>query len=150
MLIFPEGPLNRTFINFKEKPMWHIPTIIWGTGGDSAREQGVLEGLFRCQNLARLSSLAWPAKMFGIFHNIVWINPRTFWPTQDISVYTWLPPRRRGKREGCGGRWVERESRKVTSLRWAGCSDLTGEGKEALTLVYLVALAFILLNISSL
>ena len=45
---------------------------------------------------------------------------------------------------------MERESRKVTSLRWAGCSDLTGEGKGALALVYLVVLAFIPLNISSL
>jgi len=65
-------------------------------------------------------------------------------------LHTWLPPRRRGKREGCGGRWVERESRKVTSLRWAGCSDLTGEGKEVLALMYLVVLAFIPLSISSL
>lgn len=97
--------------------------------------------------LARLSSLGWPAKMFEISHNIVWRNPRT-WPTQDISVYTWLASRRKGKREGREEGSGERESRKVTSLRWAGCSDLTGEGKEAPALVYLAVLAFIPLSIS--
>ena len=71
-----------------------------------------------------------------------WVNPR------HLCVHLASSWEKRERAGWEGGR--ERESGKGTSLRWAGSSDLTSEGKEAPAPVYLVASAFTPLSISSL